>query len=48
MKTSVIEDCAETPAVTKLPTDFSGDVAPYALDAANAERLWEVSPQLIG
>jgi len=29
------------------PTDFSGGVAPYALDPGNAERLWEVALELI-
>jgi hypothetical protein len=30
------------------PTDFSGGVAPYAVDPDNAERLWDVSLKLIG
>src|SRR5260221_11720332 len=29
------------------PIDFSGGVASYALDAENAERLWEVGLKLI-
>ena len=34
------EDCNQSPRITKRPTDFSGGVADYALDVANAERLW--------
>lgn len=41
------EDCNEAPTVSKRPTDFTGGVAPYALDPANAERLWDVSLGLI-
>ncbi len=41
------EDCNEAPLIARRPTDFSGGVAPYALDLANAERLWDVSLQLI-
>lgn len=41
------EDCNESHRVLKRPTDFSGGVAPYALDAGNAERLWEVACALI-
>ena len=33
------EDCNEAPVVRKRPVDFSGGVALYALDPANAERL---------
>jgi NAD(P)-dependent dehydrogenase (short-subunit alcohol dehydrogenase family) len=36
------EDCNESPIVNQRPTDFSGGVAPYALDPDNAARLWEV------
>jgi NAD(P)-dependent dehydrogenase (short-subunit alcohol dehydrogenase family) len=37
-------DCNETPVVHSYETDRSGSgVAPYALDPANAERLWELS-----
>ena len=35
-------DCNEVERVTHRPADYSG-VAPYALDPANAERLWEES-----
>ena len=35
-------DCNEAEFVTRRTDDMSG-VAPYALDQANAERLWEVS-----
>jgi NAD(P)-dependent dehydrogenase (short-subunit alcohol dehydrogenase family) len=41
------EDCNEARIVHERPTDFSGGVAPYALDAANAERLWDVAMGLI-
>ncbi|WP_421849107.1 SDR family NAD(P)-dependent oxidoreductase [Novosphingobium sp.] len=42
------EDCNEAMQVVKRPTDFTGGYAPYALDAGNAARLWELSEQLIG
>jgi hypothetical protein len=29
-------------------SDFGGGVAPYALDPANAERLWAIALELIG
>jgi NAD(P)-dependent dehydrogenase (short-subunit alcohol dehydrogenase family) len=41
------EDCAESPVVTSRPTDYSNAVAPYALDPANAERLWDTATALI-
>lgn len=41
------EDCNQSLRITKRPTDFSGGVADYALDLANAERLWDVSLKLI-
>jgi hypothetical protein len=42
------EDCNESRVVAERPTDFSGGVAPYALDRENAERLWRVSEKLLG
>ena len=42
------EDCNEGAQVAKRPTDFSGGYAAYAVDPANAERLWNVSLKLIG
>jgi NAD(P)-dependent dehydrogenase (short-subunit alcohol dehydrogenase family) len=36
------EDCNESPVVTQRPQDFSGGVAPYALDRDNAARLWDI------
>jgi NAD(P)-dependent dehydrogenase (short-subunit alcohol dehydrogenase family) len=36
------EDCNESPVVTERPSDFSGGVAPYALDPDNAARLWDI------
>ena len=41
------EDCNEANFVSKRPTDFSGGIAPYALNAENAERLWLLASKLI-
>ena len=41
------EDCTEGLQMTERPTDFSGGVAPYAIDAGNAKRLWDVALKLI-
>jgi NAD(P)-dependent dehydrogenase (short-subunit alcohol dehydrogenase family) len=41
------EDCNEAPVVRKRPVDFGGGVAPYALDPANAERLWSIALKLV-
>jgi NAD(P)-dependent dehydrogenase (short-subunit alcohol dehydrogenase family) len=41
------EDCREAETVARRPTDFSGGVAPYALDAENAGRLWDVALKLL-
>jgi len=41
------EDCNEAPVVDKRPEMGAGGVARYALDPANAERLWDVSQVLI-
>ncbi len=41
------EDCNAAPRVAKRPTDFSGGVAPYAIDTENAERLWNVALKLL-
>jgi NAD(P)-dependent dehydrogenase (short-subunit alcohol dehydrogenase family) len=40
------EDCNESPTVTERPGDFSGGVAPYALDHDNAARLWDIGVEL--
>jgi len=40
------EDCNEAAVVERRPADFTG-VAPYAVDAANARRLWDVASQLV-
>lgn len=40
------EDCNEAETVFKRPPTYTG-VAHYALDPANAERLWDVSSKLI-
>ena len=37
------EDCNEASVVQRRLTDFGGGVAPYALDPANAERLWAIA-----
>jgi hypothetical protein len=41
------EDCNEAVRVDRRGAPGTGGVAPYALDAANAERLWELSLQMI-
>jgi NAD(P)-dependent dehydrogenase (short-subunit alcohol dehydrogenase family) len=41
------DNCNEALTVARRPTDFSGGVAPYALDPDNARRLWELSLELI-
>ena len=41
------EDCNEAEVVASRPGPGTGGVAPYALDPANAERLWAVSLELI-
>jgi NAD(P)-dependent dehydrogenase (short-subunit alcohol dehydrogenase family) len=41
-----LEDCNQAPRVTRAPEGAGGGVAPYALDPANAERLWALSLQL--
>ncbi|MEU7610267.1 SDR family NAD(P)-dependent oxidoreductase [Micromonospora sp. NPDC049204] len=40
------EDCAEAPVVTERPADYTG-VAAYAVDPANAQRLWDVAAELV-
>jgi len=40
-------DCNEAEVVARRTTDTTG-VAPYALDPANAERLWDESLRMIG
>ena len=42
------EDCNEAVVVTRRGGPGRGGVAPYALDPANAERLWELSLKLVG
>jgi NAD(P)-dependent dehydrogenase (short-subunit alcohol dehydrogenase family) len=39
------EDCAEAPVVHER-VGHTGGVAPYALDQANADRLWQISQEL--
>lgn len=41
------EDCNEAVIVDRRPSDFTG-VAPYAVDPANAGRLWAIASQLVG
>ncbi|MDD7442482.1 MAG: hypothetical protein PUG38_07705 [Sutterellaceae bacterium] len=33
--------------VERRPTEFSGGVAPYALDPGNARRLWSMAETLL-
>jgi NAD(P)-dependent dehydrogenase (short-subunit alcohol dehydrogenase family) len=40
------EDCNEAEIVLARPSDYHG-IAPYAIDASNARRLWEVALGLI-
>jgi NAD(P)-dependent dehydrogenase (short-subunit alcohol dehydrogenase family) len=42
------EDCNEAVVVNRRGGPGRGGVAPYALDPANAERLWELSLNLVG
>jgi NAD(P)-dependent dehydrogenase (short-subunit alcohol dehydrogenase family) len=42
------EDCNEAVRVERRGKPGQGGVAPYALDPANAERLWELSLKLVG
>jgi NAD(P)-dependent dehydrogenase (short-subunit alcohol dehydrogenase family) len=42
------EDCNEAHVVAERPNDFSGGVAPYALDRNNAARLWDIGLGLLG
>jgi NAD(P)-dependent dehydrogenase (short-subunit alcohol dehydrogenase family) len=42
------EDCQEAKVVTRRDEHGLAGVAPYAIDPANAERLWEVSLRLVG
>ncbi|MFG1930450.1 SDR family NAD(P)-dependent oxidoreductase [Mycobacterium sp. NPDC048908] len=41
------ENCNEAAPVTRRGAPGSGGVAPYALNAANAERLWDVSMRML-
>jgi NAD(P)-dependent dehydrogenase (short-subunit alcohol dehydrogenase family) len=41
------EDCNEAATVTRRPAGYGGGVAWYALDPANAERLWHVALGLL-
>lgn len=41
------EDCNEAAVIHRRGERGIGGVAPYALDAANAERLWDVSLEMI-
>jgi NAD(P)-dependent dehydrogenase (short-subunit alcohol dehydrogenase family) len=41
------EDCTEARLVSQRPNDFSGGVAPYAVDARNADRLWDIAVEAI-
>lgn len=41
------ENCIEAGLLEARPGDFSGGVAPYALDPENAKRLWRTASELI-
>lgn len=41
------QDCAPAPVVATRPGGFSPGVAPYALDADNASRLWGVGDRML-
>jgi NAD(P)-dependent dehydrogenase (short-subunit alcohol dehydrogenase family) len=41
------DDCNEAAVISERTDTTLGGVAPYALDPANAERLWEVSLELL-
>jgi NAD(P)-dependent dehydrogenase (short-subunit alcohol dehydrogenase family) len=41
------DDCNEAAVLRQKPVQFSGGVAPWALDPANAERLWNVATELV-
>ncbi|OBF30368.1 oxidoreductase [Mycobacterium sp. ACS1612] len=41
------ENCNEAERVSRRGVPGSGGVAPYALDPANAERLWEISLRMV-
>jgi hypothetical protein len=40
------ENCNEAEMVQARPENFGGGVAPYALDPANAVRLWSLASDL--
>ena len=42
------EDCQEAQVIERRDGYAASGVAPYALDPANAERLWEVSERMLG
>jgi NAD(P)-dependent dehydrogenase (short-subunit alcohol dehydrogenase family) len=42
------EDCNEAAVISERRPDTTSGVAPYALDPATAERLWEASLRLLG
>ena len=42
------EDCNEAPVIERRGAPGAGGVAAYALDPANAARLWEVSQRMAG
>jgi hypothetical protein len=42
------EDCNEATVLDPVPPDAGSGVAAYAVDPANATRLWDVSLELLG
>lgn len=41
------EDCNVAPTVTRRPQNFGGGVAPYAINVANALRLWDIAAEMV-
>ncbi|MEW9530053.1 SDR family NAD(P)-dependent oxidoreductase [Microbispora sp. NPDC049125] len=41
------EDCNEAPVIEEPAGMFGGGVAPFALDPANAERLWAIAADMV-
>lgn len=42
------DDCQEAPLVARRPESRFEGVAAYALDSANADRLWEMAAKIVG
>lgn len=42
------DNCQEAPLIARRPDGTLEGVAPYALDSANADRLWEMALHIVG